>query len=844
MALGVWTWDQGGGLSMAEPNFKQGPVSGGVYGTFSRDDRGGSSNYWVGQFRMPGNNCYITGRILVQGDRGSGVVSDLGKGTCSEEVLKLMNVQLGGIFTIGGPKPPAGTPVDLSTVDPKVGDTTQVGNNGTCSNGKPPVKDANTGELSCNEAEDDDCPVPKNQEMRWLTCPIFSAMGLLTNTIDSAINEYLTTGNKIYGSSAEDGYKQAWQTFRNFGIALVIIAGLVMLVSEAFGLEFIDAYTVRKVLPRLLVAVVGISLSWELCKFLITFFDTLGRAAGSIIYTSFSIGDEGISIWSLITANILAVGGGVAKVVFTGQLLGGMGLISLIGTLVLALLVAAFVLIVRQVLIIACVIFAPLAIAAYVLPNTNKLSHFWWDLFIKMLMLYPVATGMIALCKALGRISMQSAAADPSAIGQLLGTVSGIIIFVAGYGLLLAVPRFVGGAFANISGMINDKSKGGFDRLKNYRDERKQQRKEAWGRGELYKNAPEKSLRARMNRAGEGAATFAGSSNKMGMLRSKQAREEAMTQRRNVLDAQFMKTDQFGGIQHDDDVLRAMASGRSEEESRANMKRIYGMEGEAADRAIAGAKNAGGFSAVKQQAATKQLAAIGTGYENLEQMAQATAVASRGNVGSINGMIGDMRASSKKAGRFDLGGAGQRQLATLAEDTHKAGGVAPAQAVHAAKLEAGMSTDNSSLVRGKPGSTGEIVSALTTELKTQNRTINDPKSTSTQREAARQSAGKIAAKLQNIQQSAMYGPEKAVEKMDGAGMFDDDIRRAVESISHASAQHVPARTEKGDIIREADGSLMRVRRDESRPGADSFDKYVTRNPNTNQNDIRIRGGDE
>ncbi len=158
-------------------------------------------------------------------------------------------------------------------------------------------------------AEDDDCPVPKNQEFRWLYCPVFTSLGLLTNTIDSFINEYLSTGNMIYGSKNENGYKQAWQTFRNFGIALVIIAGLVMLVSEAFGLEFIDAYTVRKVLPRLLIAVVGISLSWELCKFLVTFFDTLGRAAGSIIYTSFGVGEDGIALWALFTANMFAIGG-------------------------------------------------------------------------------------------------------------------------------------------------------------------------------------------------------------------------------------------------------------------------------------------------------------------------------------------------------------------------------------------------------------------------------------------------------------------------------------------------------------------------------------------------------
>lgn len=673
------------------------------------------------------------------------------------------------------------------------------------------------------EGEDDDCPVPKNQEMRWLYCPVFYGLGLLTNTIDSFINEYLSTGNMIYGNASESGYKQAWQTFRNFGIALVIIAGLVMLVSEAFGLEFIDAYTVRKVLPRLLIAVVGISLSWELCKFLITFFDTLGRAAGSIIYTSFNIGDQGISLWALFTANMFAIGGAAAGATAAYLLLGGTGIISLFGTLVLALLVAAFVLIVRQVLIVACVIFAPLAIAAYVLPNTNKLASFWWDLFIKMLMLYPVATGMIALCKVLGKITLQSAGNNDTAIAQLLATVSAIVIFVAGYGLLAAVPRFVGGAFANISGMINDKSRGSFDRLKNFRAGRVEKNKDALSRGERFKNAPESSLRSGINSASEGVATFAGSSNKMGFLRNKQARDVAYSQRRGVMDAQFMKTDQFAGIQHDDDVLRAVASGRNEQDSRANLKRIYGMEDGDIDRAIAGAKNAGGFSAVRQQAATKQLAAIGTGFDDMDQMHQTIAAAAHGNTGSMAGMVGDMRASSKKAGRFDLGGPGQGTHMKLMESVMKNGGEkADPKLVQKAYVEAARSTDNQTLMRGKPTSTANIANALAGELENQQHAAAHAEKPA-DRQAATQAAAQIAAKINNMQQSTMFGPEmNSTTLMDGKVVNGVRLNGVGEHTTQNAVETVRSQVSQTITVKHEDGSTSQKPNPNYNPDARSF----------------------
>lgn len=153
------------------------------------------------------------------------------------------------------------------------------GNNGICE--RAPT-DPNA---PAQGAEADNCPIEEGQEFRWAMCPLFDIMGGFTNTLDYFIHQYLSTGNDIY-SAQEQNFKNAWETFRNIGIALVVIAGLVMLISEALSIPIVDAYTVRKVLPRLFVAIVGIAISWEFCKLLIEFFDYFGQAVGSAIYLS------------------------------------------------------------------------------------------------------------------------------------------------------------------------------------------------------------------------------------------------------------------------------------------------------------------------------------------------------------------------------------------------------------------------------------------------------------------------------------------------------------------------------------------------------------------------------
>ena len=638
-----------------------------------------------------------------------------------------------------------------------------------------------------NEDEDalktDDCPIKEDRSGWWL-CSAFIGINQTTSVFDSFINTYMTTGNTIFEGESKDQYKKAWTTFRNFGVILLVIAGLIMLISEVLGLAIVDAYTVRKVLPRLLIAIIGISLSWEFCKFVMGFFDDLGVAMGSIIYSSFGLKTDGIDIGATIGAYIFAGGATTA----TALLLGGMGLVSLMGTLLLSLLVAVIVLIVRQTALVALVLLAPIAIAAYVLPNTSKYANIWGNAFVGLLLLYPAATGTIALCKVLANITM----GDPTRVANTEGVwklaegpnavislIVGIGILIAGYGSLPFLAQKLGGAAAFITNMGNDRSRGAFDRLKNGRKSRIEHNAAAMKAGNRF--ADRNPVARRFNRTTAGAAT--GMKGHFGIgVRGR----EAVDQVRRNASADIKKTAGFQAIQNDDDALRAatynsFAEGEagvlanmnksaraasnakvgvaknadgslwSQADADTDYQKGAGKRAADAKRAASAAKASIGFGRPQAIAATEQMVSTGTGYANMQDMTETIARASGGNAGTASSIAGFANSATKQVGRHDLA-PGFGTLNTLVQDTIKNGGAAPSEARFTqATIDAARGVDNATLVRNKTPAIRNISKALKEGLETANN------------KGDFEEAARITYKLENIQQSSMYAPEQNVE---------------------------------------------------------------------------------
>lgn len=334
-----------------------------------------------------------------------------------------------------------------------------------------PSVEASTSSSSDNKSEVDvGCDYSINP-LTWIVCPLIDGFEQLINGLDNLITSQLSVGspgnsdnpNQIFCDSTteKDGgsfktcraYHSAWSSFRNIALGMLVIASLIIIISEMSGLEFFDAYTIRKLLPRLLVAALAITLSWQLMQFLVTLTNALGYGIRFLIYQPFV--HAGLDQATLS-------GGGATAVAFLGIAAGTaleiFGLLSFAVTGALAVLLAFLVLILRQLVIIVLIIIAPVAIAAYILPNTQNGFRIWWDSFAKALLMFPIIAAFIAT----GRVFAAVASQGDSTVGQIIGFAA----YFAPYFMIPLTFRLAGSTMSTIGNAINQRSQGGFQALR------------------------------------------------------------------------------------------------------------------------------------------------------------------------------------------------------------------------------------------------------------------------------------------------------------------------------------------------------------------------------------------
>lgn len=325
--------------------------------------------------------------------------------------------------------------------------------------------------------------------LNWLLCGAIKGMVSIISVLDDAITKELAVGTD--GSSAEPtqifcnsgpqsanckAYYTAWKNFRNIALGLMVLAGLVIVMSQALGFEYFDPYMIKKTLPRLIIAAIGIALSWQLMAFFVELTNALGYGIRYLIYAPFvGVGDAKVDLQTL-GANGAVLIAGLAGIAF-----GGFGLLTLAGTGALALLIAFIVLILRQIAIILLIVLAPIGIVAYVLPNTQKVWKLWWESFSKALLMFPLIAGLIAAGKVFSAIA--SSADGNNVLNQM-------IAFAAYFAPFFLIPytfKFAGGALAQIGGFVNNKSQGGFAFLKQKRRENAGKRFQRARTGKLWR---------------------------------------------------------------------------------------------------------------------------------------------------------------------------------------------------------------------------------------------------------------------------------------------------------------------------------------------------------------------
>lgn len=446
--------------------------------------------------------------------------------------------------------------------------------------------------------------------LSWIICPIFNAVESAGNAMNSVVTSQLevntcstfNSGDKCNSkdASTSDAYKGAWSAMRNIALIIIVIAGLIMIIAQAVGSQSVDAYTIKSVMPRLLIAAILISLSWIIMEFFVNLSNILGEGIRVLIYSPFS----GLAH----SQSPVFTGQNVITLLFGGiAIVGGiMILLAFAGTVFLALLIGFLVVVLRQLVLVFLIIIAPIAIALYALPNTQKIFSLWWDNFIKLLMMFPIMVGFIAVGRVFSAVSLQQ--------GGFVNTIIATVAYILPFFLLPMTFKFAGGAMGGIAQGLHGFGQKVNAGIKKRRSERWAGRREKFKNGELLsEQTPFKSLNrlgGRVNKigAGVGHGGFWGAYglNKLGKANLERLQSAQRDER--------LKKPGVQDMMQDDDVRMALFSGGIEE-AQALIKRFVdngSMTKERGAQVMAAAKSIG-FDSASRLAAWRMEAAQGKG---------------------------------------------------------------------------------------------------------------------------------------------------------------------------------------------------------------------------------------
>lgn len=302
----------------------------------------------------------------------------------------------------------------------------------------------------------------------YLFCGIIDLADSLYGVARQWIFDLLYIPEAAYSPSdcSQGCLKNSWNVSKNLANIGLVLVAMVMIASQIFSFEFMSAYTIKKIIPRLIAAAILIQLSWFIFTAMIQIMNAVGFGLYSLLTNAFGATDiinmlgqtKTVGEVTVTIASSLAVLGGVAALGIS-LVSGGASLaivFSMLGVIV-SIFIAIVTLVVRKMLIVILLAIAPLAILAWILPGTQNLWKIWWKLYSRLLAMLP----LIALLFAAGAISAKmilTANEDPT-----FGMVAGIIAYFAPLFLITATFKFAGGLFSAIQGVLSksgDKTRG------------------------------------------------------------------------------------------------------------------------------------------------------------------------------------------------------------------------------------------------------------------------------------------------------------------------------------------------------------------------------------------------
>lgn len=248
----------------------------------------------------------------------------------------------------------------------------------------------------------------------WIVCPTVNFMGKLTDGLYGIVSDFLYVKPGLLKTNEATNI---WEAFRNIANILLIAAFIFIIYSQMTGIG-LSNYGVKRMLPKLIVITVMINLSLYISQVCLDLSNILGGSLYGFINTlggskDYFPGFDDIVGGVLTGVTQIAIVG-VAGVALTHAAVGIIALI-LLGA-ILGLAITVLILIGRNAIIVMLALISPLAFVAMLLPNTEKFFKKWWDMFLGLLVVYP----MIAVVFGLSKLAAKAFSGSHDTIAQFV----------------------------------------------------------------------------------------------------------------------------------------------------------------------------------------------------------------------------------------------------------------------------------------------------------------------------------------------------------------------------------------------------------------------------------------
>jgi hypothetical protein len=345
------------------------------------------------------------------------------------------------------------------------------------------ASNASPGTGSSNSAESNE-PACAGGPLSWLTCAVINGISTLEAHLENVVKEALhiqpidLNPSDCQSGDTSQNYTacvySVWSQFRIYGDILLVLVLLVVIIAEAAGGGAIDAYTIRKILPRILVTAILINLSIYIVAGLVDITNIIGQGIFSLITEPFKeantyriniSGTGGFLSSGGTILGVIGVGGGIWKLASVGGLGDAVGFLALFVGLpaLLAIIGVILTIFFRTVLIIFLLMVSPLAFALYCLPNTEQYFRKWWDLLFRTLMVYPIIMVMFAMCSVGAVVVSSFVPGKEQWLGDLLtivGVSAPLFLIPFAFKISGGVVGSIYGGLSNINKRVSETIKG------------------------------------------------------------------------------------------------------------------------------------------------------------------------------------------------------------------------------------------------------------------------------------------------------------------------------------------------------------------------------------------------